>query len=109
MPRGDGTGPNGMGSMSGRNLGYCNGYETPGFAKGGRCGAGFGGRRGRNFARGFRRENGFANAMNRRTINNEMSQNSQADEANYLFEEIKVIKDQLKVLETKLAEINQEN
>lgn len=32
MPRGDGTGPNGMGSMTGRAAGYCAGFETPGFA-----------------------------------------------------------------------------
>jgi hypothetical protein len=32
MPRGDRTGPNGMGPMTGRAAGYCAGYETPGFA-----------------------------------------------------------------------------
>ncbi|MCK5862000.1 MAG: DUF5320 domain-containing protein [Candidatus Hydrogenedentes bacterium] len=32
MPRGDGTGPNGMGSMTGRAAGYCAGSETPGHA-----------------------------------------------------------------------------
>ena len=32
MPRGDGTGPNGMGPMTGRAAGYCAGYSTPGFA-----------------------------------------------------------------------------
>jgi len=31
MPRGDGTGPWGQGSMTGRGLGYCSGYERPGF------------------------------------------------------------------------------
>lgn len=44
MPAGDGTGPAGMGRMSGRGMGYCNGYKSPGFAS-----AGFG--RG-SFARG---------------------------------------------------------
>ena len=50
MPRGDGTGPAGMGSMTGRAAGYCAGYSVPGFANpyGGRySGAGkgaFGGR-----------------------------------------------------------------
>lgn len=43
MPRGDGTGPEGRGSMTGRGLGLCVGYETPGFTKGRpRGGAGFG-------------------------------------------------------------------
>lgn len=32
MPRGDGTGPQGMGSMTGRGLGQCAGYSAPGFA-----------------------------------------------------------------------------
>lgn len=32
MPRGDGTGPTGMGPMTGRAAGYCAGYATPGFA-----------------------------------------------------------------------------
>lgn len=30
MPRGDGTGPGGMGPMTGRSRGYCAGYQTPG-------------------------------------------------------------------------------
>jgi hypothetical protein len=31
MPRGDGTGPMGMGPMTGRAVGFCAGYPTPGF------------------------------------------------------------------------------
>lgn len=31
MPAGDGTGPMGMGPMTGRAAGYCAGYGTPGF------------------------------------------------------------------------------
>ena len=58
MPRGDGTGPAGMGSMTGRAAGYCAGNSVPGFANptGGRFfGAGrsfAGGRGGRG--RGYR-------------------------------------------------------
>ena len=52
MPRGDKTGPNGMGQITGRGMGYCNGYNSPGYTnpnfgrefRGG-CGRGFGGRR----------------------------------------------------------------
>ncbi|MBN2553765.1 MAG: DUF5320 domain-containing protein [Spirochaetales bacterium] len=49
MPRGDGTGPAGMGPMTGRAAGYCAGYGVPGFMNpyGGRMGAGFGRGRGR--------------------------------------------------------------
>ncbi len=52
MPRGDGTGPNGMGSMTGRGAGYCAGANAPGFASGVGRGAGMG--RGRGAGRGFR-------------------------------------------------------
>ena len=31
MPRGDGTGPAGLGSMTGRAAGYCAGYSVPGY------------------------------------------------------------------------------
>jgi hypothetical protein len=54
MPRGDRTGPLGLGSMTGRGLGYCAGYATPGFTKG-YFGQGLGFRRGfrRGLGRGF--------------------------------------------------------
>ena len=55
MPRGDGTGPLGMGPMTGRAAGYCAEYAVPGYANalpGRGMGMGFG--RGRGFAgRGF--------------------------------------------------------
>ena len=55
MPRGDGSGPSGMGPMTGRGAGYCAGFATPGFANslGGRGrGAGFGAGRGLGWGRG---------------------------------------------------------
>ncbi len=48
MPRGDGTGRFGFGPMTGRGLGYCAGFNSPGYMIGGR---GFG--RGMGMARGF--------------------------------------------------------
>ncbi len=33
MPRGDGTGRNGLGPMTGRGLGYCAGYDVPGYVQ----------------------------------------------------------------------------
>jgi len=52
MPRGDGTGPAGMGPMTGRAAGYCAGYPVPGYMNpvGGR---GFWGR-GRGRGHGYR-------------------------------------------------------
>lgn len=31
MPRGDGTGPMGIGPMTGRGVGFCSGYASPGY------------------------------------------------------------------------------
>lgn len=50
MPRGDGTGPMGMGPMTGRGAGYCAGYTVPGYANPG-CGFGRGYGRGRGFGK----------------------------------------------------------
>ncbi|MCD4650330.1 MAG: DUF5320 domain-containing protein [Candidatus Cloacimonetes bacterium] len=56
MPGGNGTGPAGMGPMTGRGAGFCAGYSVPGYANpvGGRgMGMGFGrGFRGGGFGRG---------------------------------------------------------
>ena len=56
MPRGDRTGPQGVGPMTGRAAGYCAGYPVPGFMNsvfgrgfGGRGGRGGGGRGWRNW------------------------------------------------------------
>jgi len=63
MPRGDATGPMGMGPMTGRRAGYCAGFGTPGymnnaggqgFGMGFGRGLGFGGRGCRGGGFGFR-------------------------------------------------------
>ena len=51
MPRGDRTGPLGMGPMTGRAAGYCAGYPVPGYMNP------YGGR-GMAFRRGFRGRGG---------------------------------------------------
>ena len=59
MPGGDGTGPAGMGPMTGRAAGFCAGYPVPGYANpvGGR---GFWGRgRGRGGGGGWGRRNWY--------------------------------------------------
>jgi hypothetical protein len=57
MPRGNGTGPEGMGPMTGRREGYCGGNTAPGswnpFGRGNFWGRGAG--RGRGFASGIGR------------------------------------------------------
>ena len=70
MPFGDGTGPRGMGPMTGRGAGYCAGFGQPGFAnpvpRRGWFGLGFGWRRqygypyvGRGLGRGRGRGRGW--------------------------------------------------
>lgn len=61
MPGGDGTGPGGMGPMTGRAAGYCAGYAAPGFMNpvagrgfwGGGGGRGGWGRRNQFYATGL--------------------------------------------------------
>jgi hypothetical protein len=63
MPRGDSTGPMGMGPMTGRQAGYCAGHNMPGFVNNaGRRGMGMGFGRGADFGGrggGLRRRNRF--------------------------------------------------
>lgn len=60
MPGGNGTGPTGMGSMTGRAAGFCSGFGMPGYANAPArrgFGVGYGRRRelrGGNAGRGFR-------------------------------------------------------
>ena len=61
MPRGDKTGPNGAGPMTGRAAGYCAGYSVPGYINpicgyGRGIGRGWGRGFGRGWGRGFRRQ-----------------------------------------------------
>ena len=60
MPRGNGTGPWGQGSRTGRGLGYCSGYSAPEYTKGPGMGLtrGFGRERGTTFGRGLARRRG---------------------------------------------------
>jgi len=61
MPLGDGTGPAGLGPMTGRAAGYCAGYPVPGYMNpipgrgyfGGRFGGGGWGRRNLYYATGL--------------------------------------------------------
>lgn len=59
MPGGDGTGPLGVGGMTGRGEGYCAGFQMPGYmnpmpGRGWGMGRGWGRGRGRGRGRGWR-------------------------------------------------------
>jgi len=108
-----------MGPMTGRGLGYCNGYDSPGFTKGlprGGQGGGFGFGRGNgrafgrnfgggfgNYGRGFR-HSGFVENTNYAT-----PQYSKADEENFLATEIKALKEQIAVTEKRLSELKKKD
>ncbi len=57
MPGGDRTGPRGLGSRTGRGLGYCTGYDTPGYTRG--PGMGLGRSHGRSWGGGYGRGRGW--------------------------------------------------
>ncbi len=52
MPAGDRTGPLGLGPRTGRGMGYCSGYDMPGYANPANVGFGRGAGFGRGFGRG---------------------------------------------------------
>ena len=64
MPFGDGTGPRGMGPMTGRGAGYCAGFGRPGFTnpipRRGRFGFGLGLGRGRPYGYPYAGKYGIA-------------------------------------------------
>ncbi len=95
MPRGDGTGPAGMGPMSGKGLGYCAGYAAPGGAN-----FGFGPGRGRGFRRmyyatgfpGWARYGGYPQDF----VNEKEFLQNQAD---LLQQQLNEVREQLKGME----------
>ncbi len=112
MPYGDGTGPEGMGPLTGRGLGFCNGFDSPGFAnpgpgfRGGRgWGRGWGQGRGLGWRNRFR--GGNRPAWNRRNWNPGSSPQPVAVEQPEFNarQEMNWLKAQAKSMEKSLGEI----
>ena len=106
MPRGDKTGPEGLGPMTGRAAGYCAGYAVPGVANpvAGR-GTGFGMGRGLGLGRGL----GFRGGRGRRAMtygSAEAVVNRPADSVT-AQQELSVLNEQLRHLESALADIRE--
>ncbi|MCK4311107.1 MAG: DUF5320 family protein [Candidatus Cloacimonetes bacterium] len=111
MPRGDRTGPGGMGPMTGRAAGYCAGYDVPGFANpvGGRGGFGRGMGYGYGFGRGYGRGFGFGRGYGIGYYGEYPTPvQPQVSEKTLIENEIKIIGEQLKALETRLGELSKE-
>jgi len=99
MPRGDGTGPMGMGPMTGRGAGFCTGYaQTAGGFTGYGCGRGF---RNMSFATGTP----CWNCFNRFNAGNAYSP-SAIDEKELLSRQAKLLEDQLDEVNKRLSSID---
>ena len=93
MPFGDGTGPMGQGPRTGRGVGYCAGYNRPGYADSvPRRGIGFG--RGR----GWRRWGYYPQAYS-------SVQPTAREEKEVLTEGLKSLKEEIKIHEDRLGEL----
>lgn len=101
MPGGNGTGPTGMGPMTGRAAGYCAGYPAPGYAnpipgRGYGLGFGRGWGRGRGFGRGF----GWYGAVYPYASNVAPQQ-----EADMLREQAKAMQEEVKAVNERITEL----
>ncbi len=94
MPRGDSSGPNRMGPRTGRGLGYCNGYDMPGFA---------------NSRRGFGRGMGFRGSFGRMLMQPvqpvQPIQPTKEQEKQYLEQDAKALEEEQKLLKEELDDI----
>ena len=118
MPRGDRTGPTGMGPGSGRAAGYCAGYNTPGFMNrflGGGFGRGYStgfgyGRGGGSRGRGFGWRNMFWNTgqpgwMRFGSYFGQQPEPDAKVEKQFLENQVEVLKSQLDEVQKRLNEL----
>jgi len=108
MPRGDGTGPEGLGPQTGRAAGYCAGYDAPGYVdntpRGRGRGRGFCGRSGRRRGRGLGRGRGYAGRADAAPVNNGQPRES---EEQYLKREKEALEDELNAVQNRLEQLEQ--
>jgi hypothetical protein len=116
MPRGDRTGPWGEGPMTGRGLGFCSGYDRPGFMN---PAPGFGFRRGFGRGRGFGRARGFGRGWGRgfgwnypypvptqsMSVAQFQPQLTKEQEIQFLEQEVKALEDELALIRKRLEEL----
>ena len=111
MPAGDGTGPWGLGPMTGRTAGYCARYPVPGYANPipgrGFWGRGSGGRWfgfGRGWAPYYGVPYGFPYSPQE-----EAAIHSPQEEAAILGEQAKVIENELKAINERISELERQS
>jgi len=109
MPGGNGTGPAGMGPMTGRGLGYCANYSAPGYMNpivGGGFGRGMG--RGGGFGRGMGVGRGFGRGVGRgsgATAYSYSSNLSSQQEASMLKDQLKAMQDEVNMVNNRIKEL----
>ena len=113
MPGGDRTGPEGYGSRTGKALGYCSGYDSPGFVKGAPRGGGFGRGWGLGFGRGFRgRGRGFWRRdyypITVPFYKTPYPESNREEEKTYLEEMVKGLEEELKIIKDRVQELSKE-
>jgi hypothetical protein len=113
MPAGDRTGPIGQGPVTGRRLGYCAGFDSPGFTKGpgGGMGRGFSSGRGMRFGRGMARGRGFGRRWGFNTPlqgNPGMPSVSKEDEIRLLKSEADALEHSQKDIMKRLSDLEKE-
>ena len=94
MPRGDGTGPNGAGAMTGRGMGYCAGFNAPGFANAGA---------GRGFRRGFGRR--VRRVAMQSFVPTQPAVITEQEEKQFLEEDLKGLKQEMEEIQKRLKEL----
>jgi len=106
MPRGDRTGPMGIGPMTGRGAGFCGGFNAPGYANpapGRGFGMGGGGRGWRHMyyatgLPGWMRFGPYAERF--RNLDPEMEKQALQNQAEALQSQLNLIKQRLEEMET---------
>lgn len=107
MPQGDRTGPQGQGKLTGRGMGFCTGFDTPGFANfqlRRECINGFG----RGFGLGFRRRNRaiqFQMPVQQDNKSQYPTVITEKEEKEYLEVELKALKQETEEIQKRLKEL----
>lgn len=106
MPRGDKTGPAGLGPMTGRGLGYCSGHGQPGYMT-----PGFGWGRGRGRGLGWGRGWGYPadfplpSRYPVRPLTSFEEKEMLKEEKEVLSNELKALKEEMNAIEERIKEI----
>ena len=110
MPGGDRRGPDGRGPMSGRGLGYCAGYNSPGFTKGMPMGRGLGhGYWGHGRGYGWRNHSYSTPYYEPVSYHrNVYSEPNREDEKRYLEDMAKGLEEELKSIKERLQDLSKQ-